>query len=470
MRWFYKGHRVLKIHRNIFYNAIVFICLSPTAISIICGIIYKGIQRYETSSLTSSVLFGISISLVILLLMIPMLKRMYNMQKLCQMVFSRELYGIKRKEGEVVDQFDNKLSYFPTIYYRKRKEKQVQVTFKLDGSKNHEKFLEMGDILGHIFAMETVEQERRLWYIVYTLEYVNPNRIYLSKQEIKYESGKIPLMHNLVWDTGKASHALVTGNTGGGKTFFLMYLIRSFLILGADIKILDPKRSDLSILTSILGEESVVYAPGGIIKTLREAVEEMDARYDIMNESKKFGATYKDYGMLPYVVLFDEFIAFIESLQDRTAIKKVNGYLTQLILKGRQAGCFLILATQRADTEYMKGPIRDNLGLRVSLGSLESAGYKMTFGDVDNKFEKFKEGHGYVYIGGTTSRVREFYAPHLGIGYNVYDDFREILRQETRMRRGSASSGSIPGLPAGSPSGLEKEGTDDERSESTPHY
>ena len=457
MKWFYKGHRVLKIHRNIFYNTIVFVSLLPIAISIIGGIIYKGIQRYETSSLTSSVLFGISISLVILLLMIPMLKRMYNMQKLCQMVFSRELYGIKRREGEVVDQFDNKLSYFPAIYYRKLKGKRIKVTFKLDGNKNHEKFLEMGDVLGHMYNMQTVEQERKLWYVIYTLEQINPNRIYLGKTAIKYENSRIPLMQELIWDFDKAPHALITGSTGGGKTFFLIYLIRSLLILQADVRIIDPKRSDLSTLDSILGEDKVVHASGGVIKMLREAVEEMEKRYEIIRREKEFGTSYKECGMTPHFIVFDEFIAFIESLQDKNESKKVDSYITQIVLKGRQSGFFLIFATQRADAKYMRGSIRDNLGLRVSLGSLEKAGYRMTFGDADNIFEKFKSGHGYVYMSGDTSRVREFYSPHLGVGYNVYDDLREILRQETRMRRGSASSGSIPGLPAGSPSGLDKE-------------
>lgn len=55
-------------------------------------------------------------------------------------------------------------------------------------------------------------------------------------------------------------------------------------------------------------------------------------------------------------------------------------YVKELVLKARQAGVFLILATQRPDADNFGGGVRDNLLFRVSLGKLSEQGYYMTFG------------------------------------------------------------------------------------------
>ena len=65
---------------------------------------------------------------------------------------------------------------------------------------------------------------------------------------------------------------------------------------------------------------------------------------------------------------------------------RVDKLIQPLVLKGRQAGMYIILAMQRPDAEYFPSGVRDNLTFRISVGRLSPIGYLMTFGeDFKNK-------------------------------------------------------------------------------------
>ena len=153
------------------------------------------------------------------------------------------------------------------------------------------------------------------------------------------------------------------------------------LALGGTIKIIDAKMSDLAYLDKYFGKD-VVSSKGHIMRLLRETTEKMNERFKEMKSSSKFkvGQNYVYYGMNPIFLVFDEFVAFAGTL-DTKEKKEMNGYLLELILKGRQAGVFVILATQRPDAEFLSGNIRDQLGLRVALGGMSTDGYGMVFGN-----------------------------------------------------------------------------------------
>ncbi len=98
----------------------------------------------------------------------------------------------------------------------------------------------------------------------------------------------------------------------------------------------------------------------------------MDERYDYMTNHPdyKAGKRYSDYGLTPEFVLFDEWAAFISSLDFRE-FDEVIQILTQIVLKGRQSGVFLILAMQRPDAEYLKSALRDNFMKRLAVGRFD---------------------------------------------------------------------------------------------------
>ena len=89
----------------------------------------------------------------------------------------------------------------------------------------------------------------------------------------------------------------------------------------------------------------------------------------------------------------------------------VLSQLKKIIMLGRQAGYFLIVACQRPDAKYFSDGIRDQFNFRVALGRVSELGYGMMFGsDVKKKFfQKRIKGRGYCDVG--TSVITEIYTP-----------------------------------------------------------
>ena len=449
IKWFFKGIRIRKWQRYILYQMIAGVICLPTFILLIINL-WNLNFHIEIKNIVQCVQIGIGISVVISIAMVKGWLHLYNMQKLCQMSFNAVYYNLEGEEieGKIVSSRKD-MTYFPKIYYR-LKDKKILISIKLDGSKFHKNFNEMTDTLAEMFDREVTSAKRMYWYMVYVLESIEPLRIHVGIEKINAKKNEIPLMKGLAWNFKKAPHALITGVTGGGKTYFLQYLINELKRKEAIVKIIDPKRSDLFKLRTVLGEQDVAYATGKVMQMFRQTIEEMEGRYKRMDKAP-MGADYETIGEKPIFLIFDEFIAFIEGLTEAKNHQELMSYLTRIVLEGRQAGVFLVFATQRADAKYLSGAIRDNLGLRLSLGSLEKSGYRMTFGDVDRKFEKFESGHGYVWINSVTDTVREFYAPFLGMDYDPIEDLKRIMlnRTDSPSELRSSSSGSDKGEEVG---------------------
>ena len=111
--------------------------------------------------------------------------------------------------------------------------------------------------------------------------------------------------------------------------------------------------------------------------------------------------------------------------------------LKQIVMLGRQAGYFLILACQRPDAKYLGDGIRDQFNFRVALGRMSELGYSMMFGEVDKDFFlKQIKGRGYVDTG--NSVISEFYTPLVPKGH---DFLKEIGRLSQNRQDGQAACG-----------------------------
>lgn len=271
--------------------------------------------------------------------------------------------------------------------------------------------------------------------VEYHFQTVKPTRLHLiSTGEPTYnDSHKIDLGYGVVYDPTKTPHILVAGGTGSGKSVFISFLVLELLNKKSDIFICDPKNADLGSLSVFLGENRVATTPNNIARVIRSAVEEMQKRYEYMNDPAnfKYGSNFVDHDMKQIWVIFDEMGAFVATATDKRSKEVVNEVMDgikQLILLGRQAGVFVLIAGQQMRAENLSSELRDNLGLRIALGSNSLDGYRMVVGNampetippIDVK------GSGLLYMQGSGKETAQYYeAPYM----SPYEfDFIEELK------------------------------------------
>lgn len=212
-------------------------------------------------------------------------------------------------------------------------------------------------------------------------------------------SHKIRLSFKYEWDYLNCPHALVVGDTGSGKTYFLEQLLLEFFALKCDLYVADPKNSDLSIVCEHVDSRFVNFAFSslGILGLLVKLEKVMDDRFEVIHRDglKSFSDAY-----FPAFLIFDEFAAF-SSLGGKE-VKKVQNILKRLILKGRQAGVFVVVAMQKADATVLPTSIRDQLSLKIALGCVSTQGYVQVFGSSQGLVIQ-PRGEGYIFMNGMQS-------------------------------------------------------------------
>ena len=254
------------------------------------------------------------------------------------------------------------------------------------------------------------------------------NRITID--EVWAENGCLRLMKNLVWEYDALPHALIAGGTGGGKTYFLLTLIEALLHTNAVLYILDPKNSDLADLGTVM--PNVYHTKEEMIDCVNAFYEGMVRRSEEMKQhpNYKTGENYAYLGLPPCFLIFDEYVAFFEMLGTKESVSLLS-QLKKIVMLGRQAGYFLIVACQRPDAKYFSDGIRDNFNFRVGLGRISELGYGMLFGsDVKKQFfQKRIKGRGYCDVG--TSVISEFYTPLVPKGH----DFLQTIGSLAQARQ-----------------------------------
>ena len=311
-------------------------------------------------------------------------------------------------------------------------------TFNSNGNKL-DKFTNNIELLEHLTGMEVKNITRKLSNVTIEFKDNTCKRLYIQEEINKpvFDYNSIPMEDGLQWNYRKFPNALVTGIIGGGKTYILFYLIRQLLKRNAEIFVIDPKISDLSALDTIMDSSKCVCENQDIIKLLSKYSKDMNDRYrEIKNrEDFKAGKDFADYGYNPKFLIFDELFAFFGGSASSDEKKQVRNCLVDVIAKGRQAGFFAILATQRADTKILDGNIRDQLGLRISMGKLSQDGYKMTFGSTGLSRDYSQKGSGFIFIDGQMSAIEEYTSPFIDKDYNFFDDFQDLYKPGIQTKK-----------------------------------
>lgn len=225
-RW--KGFKIRKRHKGAAAR-LVFYLMSPI-LAVTCFLEYLMINQGETSPiiLGSTMFCGFVLSGIVayLLLYFPFYnyyKRLLHKRKLAKMIISRRLFVEVAKKGK--NTRGKKTVYFPKIFYQYKKG-YIYVRFPLDLGPFQSKFNELAGELEEAFFCDMLEAQREEDYVCYKLLYdIEKKRMNIKDLEVK--DYVLELMQGVAWEINKTPHALIAGGTGGGKTYFILSLLKA---------------------------------------------------------------------------------------------------------------------------------------------------------------------------------------------------------------------------------------------------
>lgn len=360
---------------------------------------------------------------------IDSVKQLQHRQKLARMILQNGWYESEQVQNDGFfkdlpsSKTKERISHFPKMYYR-MKDGLIHINVEITMGKYQDQLLQLEKKLETGLFCELVDKELKESYVEYTLLYDTINsRIRID--EVTAKDGRLKLMDNVYWAYDSLPHMLIAGGTGSGKSYFILTIIEALLLTNSKLSILDPKNADLADLETVM--DSVYYRKDDMLACIDQFYESMLARSEEMktHPNYKTGENYAYLGLPAHFLIFDEYVAFMDMLGKEST--KVIDKLKQIVMLGRQAGFFLILACQRPDAKYLSDGIRDNFNFRVALGRMSELGYGMMFGsDVQKQFFlKSIKGRGYVDVG--TSVISEFYTPLVPKGYDFLNKIGKLI-------------------------------------------
>lgn len=191
-------------------------------------------------------------------------------------------------------------------------------------------------------------------------------------------------------DLANAAHAhlLVAGTTGSGKSEWLRTALASLLLANTPetlrLVLIDPKRSAFNDLAGspFLHQPLVFPDETGAAEVFADLAEEMDIRYRHLQDfgCDSLGDLVARGKPLPRIVcVCDEYFDLVQ--RGRNERKAIEQSLFRLGAKARAAGIHLILATQQASREVIRGPLDTNMPARVALKTSKAIESQMLLGE-----------------------------------------------------------------------------------------
>lgn len=212
-----------------------------------------------------------------------------------------------------------------------------------------------------------------------------------SKSNLTIALGQDVYGNFVLEDIKKMPHLMVAGATNTGKSVCINTILASLLYQNSpeNLKFLliDPKRVELNFYNGIPHLASpVIVDPSKVVKALQWAVNEMEERYELLEETKvrdidsfnekvKKGQKrrvedeetgkmiYRDLEIMPYVVIV------IDELNDLMMAhgKEVEALIVRLVQKARAVGLHVIVSTQKPTVEVITGLMKANITTRIAL-------------------------------------------------------------------------------------------------------
>lgn len=215
--------------------------------------------------------------------------------------------------------------------------------------------------------------------------------------QLYHQTGEIPLMDLISWDYIHSPHAIVTGVSGSGKSYFMKTIFAILSVIG-DTVVVDPKASDLARMTRTRSASTAIipdFSSGAqqginnqflnkVIAAMKNLEVEMYRRQGLLfQQSHKISTDYRELGLKPIFLFIDE-VGSLTIGATKTMRDDFQRTLTKLILLGRESGVYTLMSMQSARAEYIPTIVKDSISLRIQLGRLNSENTRFLFPELSD--------------------------------------------------------------------------------------
>jgi S-DNA-T family DNA segregation ATPase FtsK/SpoIIIE len=195
----------------------------------------------------------------------------------------------------------------------------------------------------------------------------------------------------LTLDARTTPHVLLSGATGSGKGGAIRATAAAALQGGWHVVVLDPKEAgeftwlgalDVPVVTELSSQVDALESLEAVRRARQVTVKEhgADSWLDLPAEMLE--------SWRPVLLIIDEAADILATTKGKSSEDKLRAafqlkageLIAELARKGRSAGIHLLVAIQRAETAQLGdqgGALRNNLGARLALGSLDADGLRM---------------------------------------------------------------------------------------------
>ena len=250
-------------------------------------------------------------------------------------------------------------------------------------------------------------------------------RLVVTKKELLglRAGNSIPLAKGFSWDYRRYSHAIITGVTGSGKSYYLSTLLEQLYdIEDSTIIVVDPKISDAARWAKDKKDVKLIIPDlnnsdglnNSFLEKINTELGEVESiMYNRQAEMfKDASQTSKTYPIEPVFVFIDELASLASKDISKPLINSFWAHLSRICLLGREANINLIVSLQKPLNTYIDTSLREQFALKMTLGASTLATLNLLFDNLDSMPfvpESSEKGVGIVSIG--SQNIQPIYTP-----------------------------------------------------------
>lgn len=249
---------------------------------------------------------------------------------------------------------------------------------------------------------------------------------------------------------GKAM--LTGGEPGSGKSVADdQVLCAAALDPNVPLILADAKRVELAVYKRIATEYLTKPDPELYLAMIERLVAEMDRRYELMEDAGVVKITAKNWQRLgcPFTVFHTDEVQFFTTSKLGGKEGDITKGLADLVGRGRAAGIFTSLATQRPAAEVVPTRLRDIMTTKLAMMCFTNAASDTILGQgmaskgySGAQFDKDHKGAGWLHAEGSAPvQIRTGYLNKPDEGEAGDDDVRDIVDVAYRLR---SAAGTLP--------------------------